>query len=288
MLLYLSIINVTYYALEILETTKKNVPVRPIPFPLSLSFFFLDHSYRTRGRILLMQTCGGGTCTREGVLVSTIIRVSSRRMSFINARGKLRPYTCIYTRMGRREIERETEMIVGGDDEEGWGKEWSERYKGGRREKTTEAKYPSFCFVPGGWVPLRVPSLAPPIIIIFYHNICFSHILFYVNGRSLLLPAPPLCLSLSPSPLFPLQPPIPSRRPSLRMHGLGELLAFCLEFKKFFHPPSTTSSRRDAPRPPSRRATLVVVVTYLFRFVSCTPTCALRSILSRKHKRGKI
>lgn len=35
--------------------------------------------------------------------------------------------------------------------------------------------------------PLRSRS---PIIIIFYHNICFSHILFYVNGRSLPLPAP--------------------------------------------------------------------------------------------------
>lgn len=129
-----------------------------------------------------------------------------------------------------------------------------------------------------GRLSLRAAPLprSPPIIIIFYHNICFSHILFYVNGRSLLLPAPPA--SLSP-PLA--APPISSRRPSLRMHGLGELLAFCLEFKKFFHlSPAASSPRRVAPhsppprhRLPSRRATLVVVVTYLFRFVSCTPTC---------------
>ena len=32
---------------------------------------------------------------------------------------------------------------------------------------------------------LSVLSARPPIIIIFYHNICFSHILFYVNGRCL-------------------------------------------------------------------------------------------------------
>lgn len=105
----------------------------------------------------------------------------------------------------------------------------------------------------------------------------------------------PLFFSISLSPPRPLTapPPISSRRPSLRMHGLGELLAFCLEFKKFFHLPLLLRpvALRPAiplPLPPFRRATLVVVVTYLFRFVSCTPTCTLRSILSRKHKRGKI
>ena len=75
-----------------------------------------------------------------------------------------------------------------------------------------------------------VLSARPPIIIIFYHNICFSHILFYVNGRCL---PPSTRLVLAPfSRWFP-----------LRMHGLGELLAFCLEFKKFFR-----RSRPPAPR----------------------------------------
>ena len=78
---------------------------------------------------------------------------------------------------------------------------------------------------------LSVLSARPPIIIIFYHNICFSHILFYVNGRC--LPPPTRSPVLAPfSRWFP-----------LRMHGLGELLAFCLEFKKFF--------RRSRPRAPS-------------------------------------
>lgn len=39
----------------------------------------------------------GGTHTRKRALVSTIIRVSPSRMSFINASGKLWAYTCIYT-----------------------------------------------------------------------------------------------------------------------------------------------------------------------------------------------
>lgn len=155
-----------------------------------------------------MQPCGGGTRIREGALVSTIIRVSSRRMSFINARGKLRPYTCIYTRV-RREGEREGTVRRG----------CRERVRRGRwrrgRGKTTEAKYPSFCFVLGGWVlslcafPFPLPPLLPrplarsSIIIIFYHNICFSHILFYVNGRS-----PSLYPLRQPSPLAaPVPPP---------------------------------------------------------------------------------
>lgn len=90
----------------------------------------------------------------------------------------------------------------------------------GRRQKTTEAKYPSFCFVPRGWaLSLRTatPTFPSPhapscslssIIIIFYHNICFSHILFYVNGRSLPLPAPSTSFPLNPS-----RPPRSTRRP---------------------------------------------------------------------------
>lgn len=66
----------------------------------------------------------------------------------------------------------------------------------------------------------------------------------------------------------PSQPPFHPRQPSLRMHGLGELLAFCLEFKKFFRLP--LSSRPD----PGPRRTTLTVVTYLFRYVSRTPTRA--------------
>lgn len=143
---------------------------------------------------------------------------------------------------------------------------------------------------------LRVPSLSLLLLLLFFITIfAFPTFCFMLMVAPCCYPLhQPLSLSFSlpRSPWSLPLPPIPSRRPSLRMHGLGELLAFCLEFKKFFHPPPppspTASSRRVAPRPPSRRTTLVVVVTYLFRFVSCTPTCALRSILSRKHKRGKI
>lgn len=90
---------------------------------LSLSFFRVIPCRSQRTVPADAKTCrGAGTRTRKGVLVSTIIRVSSRRMSFINARGKLRPYTCIYTRMGRKEIERERQRSDRGgrgDDEEG-------------------------------------------------------------------------------------------------------------------------------------------------------------------------
>lgn len=118
-----------------------------------------------------MQTCGSGIRTREGVLVSTIIRVSSRRMSFINARGKLRPYTCIYTRIGRRETERQ---------ERSWGEmtrkaERKSEARGTRREKTTEAKYPSFCFVPGGWAPLPPRPLARSS---YYYYFLSQYLLF--------------------------------------------------------------------------------------------------------------
>lgn len=117
------------------------------------------------------------------------------------------------------------------------GTRW--RLEGKERKRTTafaEPKYPSFVSSSGvgrerslSLAPpfLSVLSAEPPIIIIFYHNICFSHILFYVNGRC----QPPFArlVLASFSRWFP-----------LRMHGLGELLAFCLEFKKFF---------RRTPRP---------------------------------------
>jgi len=56
----------------------------------------------------------------------------------------------------------------------------------------------------------RLARSLSPIIIIFYHNICFSHILFYVNGRSLPLPAlsvPRRLPSPSAGPLVDLIPP---------------------------------------------------------------------------------
>lgn len=139
---------------------------------------------------------------------------------------------------------------------------------GGGRKRRRRSIHRSASSPGVGRLPLRGPSLAPPIIIIFYHNICFSHILFYVNGRSLLLPAPPVPLSLFLSLFFslflylpppsrpPRSPPISSRRPSLRMHGLRELLAFCLEFKKFFHLsllPRPAALRPDLPPSPSPR-----------------------------------
>lgn len=144
------------------------MPVRP---GVVSSFFFPGHSCRSGGPFLLMQTCGSGIRTREGVLVSTIIRVSSRRMSFINARGKLQPYTCIYTRIGRREIERQ---------ERSWGEmtrkvERKSEARGTRREKTTEAKYPSFCFVPGGWAPLPPRPLARSS---YYYYFLSQYLLF--------------------------------------------------------------------------------------------------------------
>lgn len=128
--------------------------------------------------------CNRGTRTREGALVSTIIRVSSRRMSFINARGKLRPYTCIYTRVGKGERVdgREGRNGQEGLRERGWRRGW--------RETTTEAKYPSFCFVLGGWVlslcafpspfpsPTSSPSSATPRSVFYYYYFLSQYLLF--------------------------------------------------------------------------------------------------------------
>lgn len=135
-------------------------------------------------------------------------------MSFINARGKLRPYTCIYTRVRERERER-SDCGRGGGEMTRRVERKSEvkgtRGTGGRKRRRRSIHRSASS--PGvGRLSLRVPSLAPPIIIIFYHNICFSHILFYVNGRSLLLPAPSASLSLTlplPLPHPPLADPPP-------------------------------------------------------------------------------
>lgn len=104
-----------------------------------------------------MQPCGGGTRTREGALVSTIIRVSSRRMSFINARGKLRPYTCIYTRV-REGRERGRERSGGVVE-----KEYGEGDGGGGRGENDGGEVSIVLLRPRGLgaLPLRL-SLPPP------------------------------------------------------------------------------------------------------------------------------
>lgn len=151
---------------SVLEVFRKKCPRDPTPF---FPFFRLT-PIRSGRRFVLMQPCGGGTRTREGALVSTIIRVSSRRMSFINARGKLRPYTCIYTSDGERNRKRKNKG----------GKRKSEMVRG--REETAEAKYPSFCFVPGGWaLALRpLPSLLSPCApsLSYYYYFLSQYLLF--------------------------------------------------------------------------------------------------------------
>lgn len=167
--------------------SKKYLKMCEVLVIFSFSFFFgrKEVISAEAGRwFLLMQPCGGGTRTREGALVSTIIRVSSRRMSFINARGKLRPYTCIYTRV-RREGEREGTVRRG----------CRERVRRGRwrrgRGKTTEAKYPSFCFVLGGWVlslcafPFPLPPPPASSRSLFYY--------YYFLSQYLLFPHSVLC-----------------------------------------------------------------------------------------------
>jgi len=223
------------------------------------SLFFFKSFLRSRGRFL--QTCGGGTRTRESVLVSTIIRVSSRRMSFINAgrnSGRILVFIRKWERKRRRVRERERER---GEQREGERTRKVEKKSEARGTREREREND------GGEVSIVLlrprglgasPSVSPRsllllllffIIIFAFPTFCF---MLMVAPCCYPLHQPPPSLSLFLSlflPLSPLQPPIPSRRPLLRMHGLGELLAFCLEFKKFFHlplPPRPVALRPDS------------------------------------------
>ena len=187
-----------------------------------------------------------------GPLVSTIITVSSRRVSFINARRNspalASVYTCIYAATFGPSLASPSLSLSLSPS-----------------LSLSLSLSASVCTYV--YIHIRVCEEAPRaaggtrresarggvLIIIFYHNICFSHILFYVNGRRALLPPPPP-----------------------RMHGLGELLAFCLKFKKF---PPFFRERARCCRLPTPLAFFFYFLLFLFPFFAFSSFSARASPL---------
>lgn len=146
-------------------------------------------------------------------------------MSFINARGKLRPYTCVYTSEGERGQEkRRAEQKRRGRVEE---KEYSAGERGGqgsREEAENDGGEVSIvlCFVPGGWAralpphcyPYSSPSLTPVrarslLLLLFFITIfAFPTFCFMLMAAACRYPLHQLLFPLDPS-----RSPSTARRP---------------------------------------------------------------------------
>lgn len=118
-----------------------------------------------------------------------------------------------------------------------------------RRSIHRSASSPGVGCSPSSLLPSRRSPLRPLARSLSLLLLLFFITIFAFPTFCFMLMAAPCRYPLRRQPLFPSprsQTSFHPRRPSLRMHGLGELLAFCLEFKKFFRLPSY---RLVSPRP---------------------------------------